>query len=337
MKIKKTPRRRIRAVKLAIAVTACLLALLIAYQGGRWFETRQHQPEKRGDPNLRYAYEDTLVMEGVTYRLRPDVTTILLMGVDQNSDDRSAGYRSGGQADFLRLLVVDNAAKTVRQLEIDRDTMTEITTVGVLGNVSGTRVAQICLSHSFGEGGLQSAALTRDAVSGLLMDLDIDYYVALNMDGISALNDWVGGVEVTLEDDFSVSDPAMTKGTTLKLTGDQAEIFVRSRRNVGDGTNESRMVRQRLYVDKLNGQIMERLSQGKTEIEQMYDTLRPYLATNMVRAQLINEIWAAKDYTATSVTIPGAHTVGEDGFMQFYPDVDDLEQLVLELAYEPIL
>lgn len=45
----------------------------------------------------------------------------------------------------------------------------------------------------------------------------IDFYVAMNMDGISELNDLAGGVTVTLEDDFSSIDPAMTKGTTLTL------------------------------------------------------------------------------------------------------------------------
>ena len=47
----------------------------------------------------------------------------------------------------------------------------------------------------------------------------IDFYVAMNMDGISELNDLAGGVTVTLEDDFSSIDPAMTKGTTLPLHG----------------------------------------------------------------------------------------------------------------------
>lgn len=47
----------------------------------------------------------------------------------------------------------------------------------------------------------------------------VDFYVAMNMDGISELNDLAGGVTVTLEDDFSSIDPAMTKGTTLTLPG----------------------------------------------------------------------------------------------------------------------
>lgn len=42
----------------------------------------------------------------------------------------------------------------------------------------------------------------------------------MSLDGISVLNDLAGGVTVTLEDDFSAEDPAMTRGTTLSLHGD---------------------------------------------------------------------------------------------------------------------
>lgn len=80
------------------------------------------------------------------------------------------------------------------------------------------------------------------------MGESIDFYVAMNMDGISELNDLAGGVTVTLEDDFSSIDPAMTKGTTLTLHGNQAETFVRSRMTVGDGTNASRMECQSVYA-----------------------------------------------------------------------------------------
>ncbi len=40
---------------------------------------------------------------------------------------------------------------------------------------------------------------------------NIDFYLAMSLDGISVLNDLAGGVTVTLEDDFSAADPAMTR------------------------------------------------------------------------------------------------------------------------------
>lgn len=41
----------------------------------------------------------------------------------------------------------------------------------------------------------------------------------------------------------------MTKGATLTLTGEQAVTLVRRRMDVADGTNETRMTRQREFMD----------------------------------------------------------------------------------------
>ena len=71
-------------------------------------------------------------MDGVTYRKKSRLTTILVMGVDHDTQD-SYAYRKAGQADFLRLVVLDDADKTVQQLQIDRDTITPVTVLGLLG------------------------------------------------------------------------------------------------------------------------------------------------------------------------------------------------------------
>lgn len=237
----------------AVLVTGVILLLL--YLGGRWLETRNAKPETRGDHLLRYAYGRD---HGSGWReLSKEIGDHNNFAYGCGSGERhlcqwQSKWRPG---DFLRLVAIDSTAKTVFQVQIDRDTMTPITILGVLGNRSGVRTTHICLAHSFGDGGAQSCELTVDAVSNLLFGSQIDYYVAMNLDGISVLNDWVGGVTVTLEDDFSALDAAMTQGTTLTLAGEQAEIYVRSRRNVGVGTNETRMKRQQEYISLLSSKL----------------------------------------------------------------------------------
>ena len=222
-------------------------------------------------------------------------------------------------------------------MAIDRDTMTPITTLGVLGNRSGVRTAQVSLSHGFGDGGAQSCELTVEAVSNLLLGTEIDFYAAMNLDGISVLNDAVGGVTVTLEDDFSALDPAMMAGTTLTLRGDQAECYVRSRMNVGIGTNEARMARQETYLSELSAKLTERIAESQSFIGELYDELEAYLTTDMSRGRLINEVWNARNYERTPlVRLAGEHRVGSDGFMQFYIDEEALEQTVLALFYERV-
>ena len=285
---------------------------------------------------LPQADQETVEVDGVTYRKKSRLTTILVMGVDHDTQD-SYEYRKAGQADFLRLVVLDDADKTVQQLQIDRDTMTSVTVLGLLGDRYEPVTQQICLGYAFGDGRQTSCEVTVEAVGNLLGGQTIDQYLAMGLDGISTLNDLAGGVTVTLEDDFSAIDPAMTKGTTLTLQGEQAETYVRSRRSVGVGTNEARMARQESYIRQLSVQLDEKLQKDQNFAVDAYDALQPYLTTSMAKGQLVNEAWAAKDYTRLDTIKPdGTYQVGEDGFMEFYPDADALQQAVLQLFYEKV-
>jgi LCP family protein required for cell wall assembly len=324
----KKPGTKLKAVCVLLIAVAILLGL---YRGGRWLETRRNNPEPHGNYQERKANETTVTYDGIAYRQRKNLTSILLMGIDHDSGE------TGGQADFLQLIVIDDTSRTLKRLSIDRDTMTPITVLGVLGNRSGVRTAQVSLSHGFGDGKEQSCELTAEAVSNLLLGMPVDFYLAMNLDGIAALNDMAGGVTVTLADDFSAQDPAMAQGTTLTLHGDQAEIYVRSRRNVGVGTNEARMVRQEQYVAKLFAQLDTQMRSDQSFSGTMFDTLSPYLTTSVGRGRLINVVWLAKDYARQEpLSISGEHRVGSDGFMQFYADEASLYEAVLDLFYEEV-
>ena len=330
-------RRRKSSISPVAGVIFAVLCTIALFTVAGWIENKEKKPEIHGDFRERYAYDNVIEVNGHSYRQRKELTTILLMGVDRDSDAEARDARDGGQADFQRVIVLDPQNKTMSQLAIDRDTMTPVTILGVLGNYAGVRTMQVSLAHGYGDGKTQSCELAVEAVSNLLMNTKIDYYAAMNLDGISALNDWVGGVTLTLEDDFSGADPSMTPGTTLTLVGKQSEIYVRARMDVSDGTNASRMKRQEQYMSVLSKQLNDRLRENKDNIRELYDTMEPYMITNMPRGMLINEIWAARDYQYNDVTsIPGVHKDGEDGFMEFYADEEALQQIVLAMFYEEL-
>lgn len=321
-------------------MSAVLLALMGLYFGARWLENESQAPEPRGDYQLRYG-DQQLIVGGHTYRQRNNLTAILIMGIDQDEADGSVPaylrYYSGGQADFLRLVVIDPLEKTIAQIEIDRDTMASITMLNTLGEKLGYRTAQICLSHSYGDGREKSCVFTVEAVSRLLHNLPIQHYAALNLDGISVLNDQVGGVTVTLEDDFSPIDPAMTKGTTLTLTGGQAETYVRSRMNVGVGTNEARMARQRQYVSRMMELLNQKIRENADFAGALFDSLAPYLCTDMSRAQMINKAWTARDYARLPlVSIGGVRCEDGYGYIQFLADEASLQQVILDVFYQKV-
>ena len=316
------------------ALLAVLAVVLVLYGGGRWLEKRAEKPETR--TQLPQADQETVEVDGVTYRKKSRLTTILVMGVDHDTQD-SYEYRKAGQADFLRLVVLDDADKTVQQLQIDRDTMTPVTVLGLLGDRYEPVTEQICLGYAFGDGRKTSCEVTVEAVGNLLGGQTIDQYLAMGLDGISTLNDLAGGVTVTLEDDFSAADPAMTKGATLTLQGNQAEIFVRRRMDIGEGTNEARMVRQEEYLAQLSAQLESRVQQDQQFTAQVYDALQPYLVTDLAKGRLVNEVWAAKDDTVEpAIALEGEHKVAEDGFTEFYPTEASIQKAVLTLFWEPV-
>lgn len=320
---------------LGIAGIAVLVSVL--YIIGRQIESANYE-ETRGDLSDRIDTRTIVEYGGQSYAYRSNLLTVLFMGIDKVETNQSSEFRNNGQADFLQLFIIDSDTKQITRLAIDRDTMTEITTLGILGNVSGTRRAQIALSHAFGNSGAQSCELTMEAVQRLLSGVQIDFYVALGLDSISALNDAVGGVTVTLQDDFTSQDPAMARGETLLLTGEQAELFVRGRMDIGDGSNTARMRRQEVYMSALLEKMEASISQSTDNAATLYDVMTPYMVTNMNRGRMINEVNKASGYASAGapLTIPGEHAVAADGFMTFSPDENALIQLVMDTFFEKI-
>ena len=336
----KTLKNRKKAFKPGGWLSAgCFLLLVIALAfAARWFEQKPWYPETRGDPLQRLALENRLLtVEGKTYTLRNNLTTLLLMGIDRDQNAVPQGFRNGGQADFLRLLVIDHEKRMISQIQIDRDNMTPITILGVTGSAAGKRIAQLCLSHGFGDGAEQSCKLTSEAVSDLFCGIPVDLYLALNTDSISVLNDALGGITVTLTDDLSALDAAMRAGVTLTLQGEQAEYYVRRRRDVGEGTNRARMLRQETYFAQLSERIHTRMLTDKESIGMLYDTLLPYLTTNVSRGRLINEAWNAREYRrADTFRLAGEYVTGQDGFVEFHADQTALRQLVTDIFCEEV-
>ena len=272
-------------------------------------------------------------------RLKDGLTTILFAGIDRRDTDEidPLDFRSGGQADFLLLLVLDG--ENITPIHIDRDTITRITTLSVLGRVSGTRRAQICLAHSFGDGKDYSARLLCEAVSRLLGDMPIDYYVTLNMFAVPEINDAIGGVEVTLgiNDDFSRYDETMVPGKTIRLTGRQALYYTTRRHYVGDETNASRERRQRIYINAAIEQLISQIGkEGPQVVMQLAELMNRYASTNLDLQEIARLAMTALTGEIQPIrTIEGVHQTGSGGFMEFIPDEASIARLIEEVFYEP--
>lgn len=94
------------------------------------------------------------------------------------------------------------------------------------------------------------------------------------------------------------------------------------------------MKRQRIFIDAAVPMIREKIDESSGFVTTMLDTLAPYLTTNMVRGQMINEINRAYYYKVEPVQyLDGDHVIGEDGFMEFHVDEQSIVDFVLNAFY----
>lgn len=295
----------------------------------------EETPEPRQTSSEGFTLEKR-TYNGRTYVERTGITPIVLMGVDRTGTSaEQIGYRSGGQADFILLMVIDSSEKTVSMLHIDRDTMTEIVTLGVLGKEVGTRTAQICLAHAYGANQLENGRHLLNSLSNLLEGIQLDQFFSMNMDAMPILNDTLGGVTVTMPADYTELDPAFVKGATVTLNGTQAYHFVRLRRDVGDQTNASRMTRQQLYMGSAQQVLEKRFrASDRSFVDSLYENLGTNLTTNVTRGQLINDAFKAAKYKILPVEeLKGEHRIGQGGHMEFYADKDFIVEWVLRTFF----
>ena len=318
--------------KAIAAILAIVLAAAAVYAAARLLDGKNVQPRSTQESTVgtyrRVEYN------GCRYVRKSDIDTVLLIGVDQAEGSVRKGYRSGGQADFLMLLVIDNKDRTVRPLHIDRDTMTNITVLGVLGQKVGTNFAQICLSHGFGATEEENSGYTVEAVKNLLEGENIDFYVTVNVDSVPALNDALGGVTVTLGDDYSMFDPEMIKGKTMTLHGKQAEYFVRSRYSIADGSNAKRMERQKTYMDAVKTALQEKAHADSGFVKEFLNEVAGLMHSDAALGRIVNVFSNVAGYEVLPVEyLPGEHMIGSDGFVEYHVTEEDTAKWVLNTLY----
>ena len=274
------------------------------------------------------------ITDSVEYKLNKNIETVLVMGLDKFSEDvDSSSYDNDQQADFLMLFVLDNQNKTCKAIHINRDTMVEMDVLGVAGQKVGTTTQQIALSHTYGNGQNVSCCNTTKAVSNLLDGIDVTHYLSVTMDAVPVFNDLVGGVTVEVLDDFTGIDDTLVKGEKVTLMGDKALTYVRNRYGLEDSTNSNRMIRQKQYIEELYRITREKTKSDENFVLTAWQELSQYAVSDCYEQDLLQiyEKISGYEYLGT-VNIEGKSLVGES-FMEFYPDEEKLEKLVLEMFY----
>ena len=324
--------RKEQVKKLVYILLILILVLLRVFSGLRIMESTVFS---KSEESVSAVPQKTIIRNGVEYFPRQDVTIMLVLGIDQYGPAESSNYyRNHGSADSVLLLIFDETNEECNVLYLNRDTMLNMDTIGVTGQYAGTTHGQLALAHTYGSGLEDSCENIRNTIMNYLHGVTIDYYVSMRMDAIPVLNDAVGGVTVTVVDDFSAVDPTITMGE-VTLTGDQVINFVRTRKDVGDQKNVTRMKRQAEYVDAFLLALREKEQENVDFIVDVYSEVSPYLVTDCSVTILSSMLDRYLDFTINEVVTPEGENVIHDGHYEFYPDEQKLDELIVRLFYAP--
>ena len=273
---------------------------------------------------------DTIVVDGREYRLNTNIQTVLFMGIDKNAKS-DMGDRAGenGQSDSLNLLIVDRETKKARILQISRDSMVDIDIYSASGEKMISEPGQIALQYAYGDGEEESCRLTAGKVSELLYGVNVDSYLSLTMEGMVKAADAIGGVTMTVPEDYTWIDPAFSKGATLTMDGEMVEKYVRSRDTEVLDSNVQRMERQSQFM----GALIEKLQNVKetSNYLSLYQQMEPYMVTNMTADEM--KSLSEYDIDTNTLDVPG-EVILKDGHAQFIVDNEALRKIILKTFYK---
>ena len=282
-----------------------------------------------------YADKDTVYLDGVAYEPKDYIETLLVMGLDKfDGAAQTDSYNNNRQADFLMLYVFDNKNHTCTAIHINRDTMAEMNVLGVAGNKVDTITQQLALAHTYGNGREMSCRNVANAVSKLLMGIPVDHYVSVTMDAVADYADLLDGVTVTVLDDFTGIDDTLVKGQEVTLRGEHALRYVRTRYGLEDSTNETRMTRQRQFLEAAYEKTQQCIDTRDGFVAEACLRLAEHIVSDRSGNQLQTYLERIASYDLEGIrSIEGKSKLGEE-HIEFYPDSDALIRTVIELFYQ---
>ncbi len=273
----------------------------------------------------------TVTVDGKTWRYNSRLRTVLFLGVDSRDTEQldKKGVGTGGRSDTIILLVIDQDAKTVQPVTLSRDTMTSVDVYDRDRNFLFSGQMQLNMQYSFGDSPKRSCLLAKNKVSEVLHGMPIQSYISLTMDGIVAAGEAMGGVTVTLEEDWTDIDPTYTAGSTITMDGPALEHFIRYRDTGSVGSNNVRMERHRWFIQQMFLQLNK---MGSSMLENLMNQVQPYMETDM-DGDTIKQL-ASYAVSSTMLNVPGQTNHGQ-AHDEYYIDEAALEKFLLELFYVP--
>ncbi|MEH7461445.1 LytR family transcriptional regulator [Bacillus thuringiensis] len=252
-----------------------------------------HKPLQRDKENSKEAEEVKVKVK------ESQPVSILLLGADERGDDK-------GRSDSLMVITLNPKTKSMKTVSIPRDTYTEIVGKGKKDKIN----------HAYAFGGVDMSVATVEK----FLDMPINYYIEVNMEGFKDIVDAVGGVDVNNDLEFTQDAHHFAKGN-IHLTGDEALAYTRMRKQDPRG-DFGRQMRQRQVMQAV-------ISKGAnvSSLANYGDVLKAVqknVKTNLTQDQMFDMQKNYKDclQNKEDIQIPGDGHIQDKIWYYFVPEQD---------------
>lgn len=282
-----------------------LLALLaVIYLGFKIFSVGGsiHNPLDRDKSSLRD--KDVNLDDG-------DPFTVALFGVD--SDAKRDAEGGGQRSDTVMVLSINPQKKTTEIVSIPRDTQAEIVGKGTTEKIN----------HAYAYGGPDMAVKSVEN----LLNVPIDHYATIDMDGMQDMIDTVGGINVTSNASFSYDGYQFSEGVQSHMDGKEAMAFIRSRKEEGAGGDFGRQERQQLVIQGLANKLTSISS--VTHFNSLMNHVEDNVKTDLTVGEL-NKIRSNYNDANEQVNrhqLDGQGGIQDDGLYYFIPNESSLSEI----------
>lgn len=258
------------------------------------------------------------------YAYNENVITVVLVGIDVLSGRGDLGFR----ADTIILGAIDSDTGEATLLSIPRDTYTLVQRIDSNGNIASCEMNRINAAFAFGHGRHKySYQNTLEALSYLLCDIPLTYYIGFDMNGMMNIVDCVGGVSAEVTRD--IAEAAGIPSGTYRLNGEQALAYIRARKTTGG--DPARIGRQQEFVLSFLTDIKRH--NPVSYVPQVYEAAKYYMNTNLTTEQMAVLALLLKDLDlshVSTVTLAGkSATIGGMSVWQY--DEEALRETVRDI------
>lgn len=326
-----------------VVASAIVIAVMIGKGKAGLYErskgkTANIQSDNSVDESDGIKMQDNWIThKGKIYEYNDEILTFYVMGIDKKSVDDDSAITMG-QSDANFLITLNPKTKEMNVIAINRDAMIDLVVYDYGGSYVETRRGQLALQHAYGRNDVESAEHQMNAISQLFYGIPINGYVSLKLEAIPVINDSVGGVTVTCNEDLTEKNSQLYEGATVNLVGNMAYDFVQERTKTYEGARR-RLERQKIYIKSFVETAKTKIKGGNlTLIYDLYNSLSSYMCTNLTVDQAAYLASIAKDYKFDMNNIRSleGETVQGERYEEFNVDDEYLQDLIVEIFYSEV-